>query len=71
MSACGTTKSKSNVDKIDQTDLWRMGQLQQVIAILVSIAIACAYAAAFAKNDLQSCRNTQEPANICNGSTIT
>jgi hypothetical protein len=46
-------KSKSNVVKIDQTELWRMGSnCSGLIASLVSIAIACAYAAA-AKNDLR------------------
>jgi hypothetical protein len=42
---------------------------------IASIAIACAYAAArataFAKNDRQSCGNTQEPPNISYGSIIT
>jgi hypothetical protein len=46
-------KSKTNVVKIDQTELWRMGSnCSGFIASLVSIAIACARAAAFAKNDL-------------------
>ena len=50
-------KIKSNVVKIDQTELWRMGSnCSGFIASLVSIAITCTYAAAraaaFAKNDL-------------------
>jgi len=39
--------------------------------MLVSIAIACARAAAFAKNDLQVAEICENPRNISYGSIIT